>query len=157
VITDWSSIAQEFSYATKKPSLFINTPMKIMNPEWDLLPLVPLDISLRDELGVSIDTDKLDTLADAVAELLSKSKKYRENITAILERNIYDIGDGARSGGNYLIARIKEIEYLRAVGKDPAIYAPPAQLRASRSEAESDMLYKADKRRSAGTLLGEKP
>jgi len=157
VITDWSSIAQEFSYATKKPSLFINTPMKIMNPEWDLLPLVPLDISLRDELGVSIDIDKLDTLADAVAALLSKSEEYHERIAAILEQNIYDIGDGARSGGNYLIARIREIEYLRSVGKDPAVYAPPAQLRASRSEAESDKRLGANKRRSANALLGEKP
>ena len=130
VITDWSTIASEFSYATKKPSLFINTPMKVLNPEWDRLPLVPLDISLRDELGVSVDTDKLDGLADTVANLLSKSKEYHEHITAVLEQNIYDIGDGARGGGDYLIARMKEIEYLRSVGKDPAKYAPPAQLEA---------------------------
>ncbi len=31
VITDWSGIAFEFSFSTLKPSLFINTPMKIMN------------------------------------------------------------------------------------------------------------------------------
>ena len=130
VITDWSTIAQEFSYATKKPSLFINTPMKVLNPEWDRLPLVPLDISLRDELGVSIDTDKLSTISDVVADLLNRSDEYREHITSILEQNIYDIGKGARSGGDYLIARIREIEYLRSAGKDPAQYAPPAQLKA---------------------------
>lgn len=125
VITDWSSIAQEFSYATKKPSLFINTPMKVMNPEYDRLPLVPLDISLRDELGVSVDVDKLDILADAVADLLSRSDEYRDHITAVLEHNIYDIGDAARGGGDYLIARVKEIEYLRSLGKDPAILMKP--------------------------------
>lgn len=125
VITDWSSIAQEFSYATKKPSLFINTPMKIMNPEYDLLPLVPLDISLRDELGVSVDTDKLDTLAESVAELLEKSDEYRTRITNILEQNIYDIGNAAQGGGDYIIARVKEIEYLRSINKDPAVYAQP--------------------------------
>lgn len=120
VITDWSSIAQEFSYATKKPSLFINTPMKIMNPEYDLLPLVPLDISLRDELGVSVDTDKLDTLGDVVDDLLAKSAEYHDHITAVLERNIYDIGNASQGGGAYLIARVKETRYLRAAGKDPA-------------------------------------
>ncbi|MCL1847016.1 MAG: membrane protein insertase YidC [Coriobacteriia bacterium] len=130
VITDWSSIAQEFSYGTKKPSLFINTPMKIMNPEYDLLPLVPLDISLRDELGVSVDTDKLDGLADVVKDLLDHTEEYRTHITAVLQQNIFDIGDAARGGGDYLIARVKEIEYLRSVGKDPSRYAQPAQLKA---------------------------
>ena len=125
VITDWSSIAQEFSYATKKPSLFINTPMKVMNPEWNQLPLTPLDISLRDELGVSVDTDKLEGLANTIDDILARSDEYRAHITHVVESNIYDIGNAARGGGNYLIARIKEIEYLRAVGKDPAIYAKP--------------------------------
>lgn len=120
VITDWSSIAQEFSYATKKPSLFINTPMKIMNPEYDQLPLIPLDISLRDELGVSVDVDKLDTLGEVVDSLFAQGDRYRTHITSVLEQNIYDIGDAARGGGDYLIARIKENEYLRSRGKDPA-------------------------------------
>jgi len=130
VITDWSTIAQEFSYATKKPSLFINTPMKTMNPEWNLLPLVPLDISLRDELGVSADTDKLATLDEVVADLLIKSSEYRSRITEILNENIYDIGNAAQGAGEYLIARVKEIEYLKSVGKDPGKIAPPAQLKA---------------------------
>lgn len=131
VITDWSSIAQEFSYATKKPSLFINTPMKIMNPEYDLLPLVPLDISLRDELGVSVDVDKLSSLGEVVDELLAQSDSYRARITSILEQNIYDIGNAAQGGGDYLIARIKENEYLRSIGKDPARYFNPNTGKAS--------------------------
>lgn len=129
VITDWSSIAQEFSYATKKPSLFINTPMKIMNPEYDLLPLVPLDISLRDELGVSVDVDKLDTLGDVAEDLMARSEEYRTHITKTLEQNIYDIGDAPRGGGDYLIARIKEIEYVRSVGRNPAECMVPARAR----------------------------
>ena len=33
MITDWSGIAYEYAYTTCKPVLFIDTPMKIMNPE----------------------------------------------------------------------------------------------------------------------------
>ena len=153
VITDWSTIAQEFSFATKKPSLFINTPMKIMNPEYDQLPLVPLEISLRDELGVSINTDELGTLADAVASLLEHSDEYRIRIASILEHTIYDIGDGARGGGDYLIARVKEIEYLRSVGKDPAIYAKPAAPGADARAADSSTTDSARRRKK--TPLGE--
>ncbi|MCL1918961.1 MAG: membrane protein insertase YidC [Peptococcaceae bacterium] len=108
VITDWSSIAQEFSYATKKPSLFINTPMKIMNPEYKKIPLVPLDISMRDEIGVSLDVDKLNTLADVIEDLFARAEAYKKHIAQILEDNIFNIGSCAQVGGEYLINAIKE-------------------------------------------------
>jgi len=147
VITDWSSIAQEFSYATKKPSMFINTPMKIMNPEWELLPLVPLDISLRDELGVSVDTDELDGLAAVVDDLLARSDEYRAHITKVLNENIYDVGTDVCGGGDYLIARVKEIEYLRSVGKDPAVYAKPSML----EDKTKEKSRKKDRKKIAAT------
>ncbi len=103
VITDWSSIANEFSYATKKPSLFINTPMKVVNPNYEKIPLVPLDISLRDDIGISVDVEDLDTLPDVVRLLLDKVDEYKEHITAVVRENIFDVGDGARGGGQYII------------------------------------------------------
>jgi YidC/Oxa1 family membrane protein insertase len=33
LITDWSTICYEFSFATKRPTLFIDTPIKAMNPD----------------------------------------------------------------------------------------------------------------------------
>ncbi|MDR1798196.1 MAG: membrane protein insertase YidC [Clostridiales Family XIII bacterium] len=110
VITDWSSIAQDFSYATKRPTLFINTPMKVINPAWERIPCVPLGISLRNQLGVSIDTDKLETLPDAVADLLSRSGEYKDRIAQILDYYIFDIGRGGEGGGAYIVARCRENE-----------------------------------------------
>ena len=108
VITDWSTIAHEFSYATKKPSLFINTPMKIMNPEYKKIAAVPLDISLRDEIGISVDTDKLDTLPDKVFYLLSHKAEYKQKITEVMEANIFNIGSSAEAGGDYIIQTLEE-------------------------------------------------
>ena len=34
LITDWSDISSEYAYCTHNPVLFIDTPMKIMNPEY---------------------------------------------------------------------------------------------------------------------------
>ena len=108
VITDWSSIAQEFSYSTKKPSLFINTPMKIMNPEYKRIPCVPLDISLRDEIGISIDTDKLNTLYDTAKHLIERRGEYKEKITEILNNNIFNIGHSDQAAGDYIINTLSE-------------------------------------------------
>ncbi len=122
VITDWSTIANEFSYATKKPSLFINTPMKIMNPNYQKIPCVPLDISLRDDIGISLDIDQLDQLPAIVANLIERKDFYREYITAVVQQNIYDVGNGAQGGGSYIVntlnARKKTREKQATLKKD---------------------------------------
>jgi len=108
LITDWSGIAYEFSYATKKPSMFINTPMKVLNPNYDKIPFVPTEISWKDQVGISIDTDKLSTVPDVVATLLSNPEKYEKQITEALHRNIYNVGESGLAGAKYIYNRIME-------------------------------------------------
>ncbi|NLP47661.1 MAG: membrane protein insertase YidC [Clostridiales bacterium] len=106
VVTDWSAIAQEFSYATKKPSLFINTPMKMMNPNYKKIKAVPLNISLRDEIGVSVDIEDFEKLPKIIDDLLNRPDFYREKITQVVEDNIYNIGRAAEASGQYIIGRL---------------------------------------------------
>lgn len=113
VITDWSSIAQEFSYATKKPSLFINTPMKIMNPEYQKIPLVPLDISLRDEIGRSLDLEQLDTLPALIESLMNEGEAWCRRIEQVVSDNIYDVGRAAEGGGRYIIETLSKKKHVQ--------------------------------------------
>ena len=106
LITDWSGIAYEFSYATKKPSMFINTPMKVLNPNYDKIPLVPTEISWKDQVGISVNTDKLSTVPDVVSELLSNPEKYEKQIAEALERNIFNIGESGLAGAKYIYNQI---------------------------------------------------
>ncbi len=103
VITDWSSIANEFAYATKKPALFINTPMKVLNPEYTRYENVPLDISLRNEIGIAVDVEQLENLPQIVNELFAKKEWYKEHITEVVKQNIFDVGYGAVHGSQYMI------------------------------------------------------
>jgi len=106
VITDWSSIAQEFSLTTKKPSLFINTPMKVMNPEWQKIDVEPMDFKLRDEIGVSLDVDRLGELKTVANKLLENKEKYKAVISNIINKRLYNIGTTAKVGGDYIIERV---------------------------------------------------
>ena len=106
IVTDWSSVAQEFSYTTKRPSLFINTPMKIINQNYERIPAVPLDISLRDEIGVSVDVDELGSIGKVCEKLILEKDEWKDRITKTVEHYIYNIGDGARNGAEYIIGRI---------------------------------------------------
>jgi len=107
LITDWSTIAHEFCYATLKPAIFINTPMKVMNPEYYRIPLVPLDISLRNEIGVSVDIDRLDDLNYIINDMLVHKERYREKIQEIVSHYVFNFGHSGEVGAKYIINALK--------------------------------------------------
>ncbi len=113
LITDWSGIAYEFCFATKRPALFINTQIKCLNPNWERIDCVPVEISLRDRVGISLDKDKLDLVGDTVATLLSDPEGYKRIITEVLEGHLYSIGTGGKEGAMYVLRRVKENQTKR--------------------------------------------
>ncbi len=106
VITDWSSIAFEYSFATLKPSLFINTPMKIMNEDYEELGITPIDIELRSRIGKSVDLDQLETLPKVVDELLNNNAFSKESLEKIRNEYIYQIGHSGEFGAEYIMDRL---------------------------------------------------
>lgn len=113
LVTDWSNVGYEFALSTLKPVLYINTPMKVMNSEYDKIDVVPFDIRIRAQLGGELELTELDR-ADAVAEkLLSNPEEYREIIRAVKEKEIYNLGHGSEAAGRYLVRRIETIEKSR--------------------------------------------
>jgi len=111
VITDWSSIALEFSFTTKKPSLFINTPMKVMNPDWRDIDVEPMDLWLRNRIGISLDTDELGNAGAIVKELLDSRDDYATAIIDIMSEHLYNIGHTAEIGGAYIIDSVTARRY----------------------------------------------
>lgn len=107
MLTDWSGIAWEFAFTTQKPLVFINTPMKVMNPEYQKIDTVPLNIELRDVIGRSIDLDKLDTLPETIDYLFANKDAYYDKIGEILKENVYNIGNSSAVGAGYIIQSIK--------------------------------------------------
>lgn len=109
LITDWSGIAYEFSYVTKKPSLFINTKMKVLNEDYIRYKNQPLDITLRNEIGISLEKDELKDLNTAVTRLLeSENQLYKEKIEKLVDAYVFHIGESGKIGGQYIIDQIME-------------------------------------------------
>lgn len=113
LITDWSNIAYEYSYSTKKPSIFIDTPMKIANPEYKKIPLEPLEISLRRELGVSIKPEELEKLPGTVQDMLDNPDHYRDNIQHAIDNYLYNFGSSGKAGGEYIIKQLDSKKKLK--------------------------------------------
>lgn len=108
MITDWSGIAYEYAYTTKKPVLFIDTPMKIMNPEYKKISVEPINIWSRKELGEVISIDECKDIDKTVEKMLKESSKYSEKIKKLVDETVYNIGHSAEVGANYIISAVQE-------------------------------------------------
>ena len=115
MFTDWSGIAYEYAYTTQKPVLFINTPMKVMNPEYQKIDTVPLNILLREEVGCSLNLDELGQISDKVQELLDHRDDYYEKIGNFVQEYVYNHGTSAEVGAKYIIEEVqKKIQERKA-------------------------------------------
>ena len=108
LITDWSSIAYEYAFSTLKPVLFINTPMKIVNPDYRELDTVPIDIEARDQVGISLDPSEIDRVGESVKRLAREERFTPKEMAGLRDRYIYNVGRSGEVGGKYLIGRVIE-------------------------------------------------
>lgn len=120
LVTDWSSVFCEFSFTTLKPSIFIDTPPKVQNPNWRDYGIDTTDISLRNRVGRSISPDELEKFPDVVDEMLSSSEEWRERIKGIRDGFFFNLGHGGDAAGAYLLDAVlgKQEEHQKADAKD---------------------------------------
>jgi len=107
LITDWSGIALEYVFTTKKPVVYVNTPMKIMNPEYKKVEVDPINIWSRKETGEEIDVDKISTINEVVTRVLNESEKYKEKLTKMTNEYVYNLGNCSEVAGKYIVNSIK--------------------------------------------------
>ena len=108
VITDWSGTAYEFSFITLKPCVFIDTPPKINNPDYDKITVEPLEFSLRDRIGVRVKMDEVPAMADKVKHVLSLDAQYERDILAMRNEYIANFGSFGKTAYRAVMDAIKE-------------------------------------------------
>ena len=104
LITDWSGIAYEFAYKTRRPTLFVDTPMKVINPEWQKIDLVPTDISFRNAVGRSVPLANVKERAGSiVAEMLSTPDAFAAEIDGLFRSQFFNPGNAGAVAGDAII------------------------------------------------------
>lgn len=106
LMTDWSGIAYEYTFTTLKPTLFINTPMKVINPDYEEIGVVPFDIEIRDKVGISLELNEMDKIAETVDTLLNSEMYSKEEIKKLREKYLYNVGCSTKVGASYIIDRL---------------------------------------------------
>jgi len=90
LITDQSGIAFEYALGTERPVLFIDTPLKIRNPDYQELGIEPIEITLRSQLGVRVPLERVEDTVRYLRELERSRSEFQENIRAIRNGYIYN-------------------------------------------------------------------
>ena len=106
LITDWSGVAPEFCFATKRPAVFVNTQIKCCNPNWQKIDMTPVEISLRDEIGISVDKEDLDNISEKLEELFQNSEKYAETIQTKFDAFLFNHNRAGEVGAKYILKQL---------------------------------------------------
>lgn len=107
LITDWSGISMEYSFVTHHPCIFINTPMKVLNPEYTRYQAVPALLEVRDKIGVSFEPTDVAGIAAAAEGMLSGAVLPPEKVAAIVGQYVYHVGESGAIGAKYIIDALK--------------------------------------------------
>ncbi|MCD7749159.1 MAG: membrane protein insertase YidC [Oscillospiraceae bacterium] len=111
LVTDWSNIGCEYALATKKPVLYINTPMKRVNEAWtdeDIARCAP-DAKLRAVMGAALELDEVREKAAAAAlDMIENRAAYAETLEAVRQEKLYHFGESGKYAADYLIGRMVE-------------------------------------------------
>ncbi|MCG3186867.1 MAG: hypothetical protein IOMNBAOH_01439 [Rhodocyclaceae bacterium] len=67
MIADYSGFAMEFAFVRERPVLYVDVPPKELNPDWRTLGPMPLELSLRNRIGMVVPPS-----ADAVVAGLTR-------------------------------------------------------------------------------------
>lgn len=106
LITDWSGIANEFAYTTKRPVLFIDTPAKVLNEDYVKYHNQPTDITLRNQLGRSISPENIEKFGEVFDDLVQNRDSYQKTIEELMEHYVFNIGASGEAGARYLLDRL---------------------------------------------------
>lgn len=108
VITDWSSIAFEFSFTTNKPSLFVDTELKVVNKDYEKIAIKPFEITARNIVGRAISKEETAAVAQTVDELLSSQAVYSEQIESLKNSYFYNLGSSGQAAAEYINERLSK-------------------------------------------------
>ena len=112
VISDWSGTAYEFVMVTERPCVFVDTPPKINNPDYEKITVPPLEMTLRDQVGIRVKPEALEGLAEKIRTLL-EDESYGDRIREIREKTIANFGKSGEVGGRYILEQVKKAVQAR--------------------------------------------
>jgi CDP-Glycerol:Poly(glycerophosphate) glycerophosphotransferase len=105
MVSDWSGAALEYAFGLERPVVFLDVPRKVNNSEYEKLGIEPFEAAVRERVGRVVAPDAIDTLADAIAELLRDPEAFRDVIRRTRTESIFNVGTSGRVAAKTIAAK----------------------------------------------------
>ena len=109
MISDWSGVALEFALATGKPVLYIDIPRKLQNTRFEKFQSVPVEVSLREQLGAVVSPDAIDTVPARIAEIMGSLSERQQTIARLKTELVYNLGRSSEVGAAELMKLLESL------------------------------------------------
>ncbi len=103
LVTDHSSISMDYVLGTERPVIFINTPLRVDNPEVGKLGLEPVENTYRAKLGKELAVSQLGALDAAMKESFEGRQKFKDSVPTLRDELVANWQKAAEVGGNYIL------------------------------------------------------
>lgn len=110
MISEWSGAALEYGFSLERPVLFIDTPPKTNNPEFEKIGAPRLEVFIREEIGAVVSPNNLSTLVETVKKLAEDGEDYRAKIKAAREKWVYNIGTSGEVAARSIVDTVNKLQ-----------------------------------------------
>jgi YidC/Oxa1 family membrane protein insertase len=102
MISDWSGAALEYAFAFERPVVFVDVPRKVNNPSYAELALEPLEVAVREEIGMVVSPERLAELPQHIEQLCGDPDAFAARIRDARERAVYHVGSSGCVGAAHI-------------------------------------------------------
>jgi YidC/Oxa1 family membrane protein insertase len=88
--------------------IFVDTPKKANNKEYDKIQLVPFEISIRDKIGEIVSIQNIENIPERIEFLCGCINDFQNKIRKIRDDTIFNIGESGKVAADEIIRIINE-------------------------------------------------
>ena len=110
MVSDWSGAATEYAFALERPVLFVDTPRKIRNPEYEKVGLATIEDFIRTEIGVVIAPEDVRSAPEQIERLCADPERFRRKMRECRSRWVYNVGRSGAVGAQYILDLAERLE-----------------------------------------------
>jgi YidC/Oxa1 family membrane protein insertase len=102
MICDWSGVSIEYAFSCERPVLFIDVPKKKNNSNADRIDVIPIEVSIRKDIGEVIHPNDLNQLPNAVRHCVRNRTKYVDRIRELRFQYVFNLHSSADVGAKHI-------------------------------------------------------
>jgi CDP-glycerol glycerophosphotransferase (TagB/SpsB family) len=107
LITDRSGVAFEYALGLQRPVLFVDTPLKVMNPAWQELGIEPLENRYRERMGIAIQPGDIKNIAQYITKLELLRTSFSQQAEQLERELLFNSDQSYKNGIDYIRRNVK--------------------------------------------------